>query len=87
MGLGKAIAVGLAKEGVVINAGIVFPRPIGEMPLKRWEGVSRVNLTGTFLCTEEMMELAATFLAHQNASGVTRLVATDEEICAWHGLF
>jgi len=162
---------------LVNNAGIAFPSPIWEMPLKRWELVLRVNLTGTFLCTQavlplmmekrkgsiinissvqatyralrpartgiaygvskagierftwgvaaevgkfniavncvkprgavrtegmellnphadrsnwdtpEMMVRAVTFLANQDASGVTGLVATDEEICAWHGLF
>jgi len=161
---------------LVNNAGIAFPSPIWEMPLKRWELVLRVNLTGTFLCTQavlplmmekrkgsiinissvqatyralrpartgiaygvskagierftwgvaaevgkfniavncvkprgavrtegmellnpeadrsnwdtpEMMVRAVTFLANQDASGVTGLVATDEEICAWHGL-
>ncbi|MEW6376289.1 MAG: SDR family NAD(P)-dependent oxidoreductase [Thermodesulfobacteriota bacterium] len=161
---------------LVNNAGIAFPAPVWEMPLKRWELVLRVNLTGTFLCTKavlpEMMERrrgciinissiqatyrairpartgiaygvskagierftwgvaaevgkfniavncvkprgsvrtegmewlnpdadrsqwdsperlvrAVVFLAGQDASGVTGLVATDEEICAWHGL-
>lgn len=161
---------------LVNNAGIAFPSPIWEMPLKRWELVLRVNLTGTFLCTKavlpsmmerrkgsiinlssiqatyratrpartgiaygvskaaierftwgvaaevekfniavncvkprgsiktEGMELlnpdsdgsdwdppdrllrAVAFLAGQDASGVTGSVATDEEICAWHGL-
>ncbi len=161
---------------LVNNAGIAFPSPVWEMPLKRWELVLKVNLTGTFLCTQavlpfmmekrngsiinissvqatyrairpartgiaygvskagverftwgvaaevgkfniavncvkprgavqtegmellnpdadrstwdspEMMVRAVTFLASQDASGVTGLVATDEEICAWHGL-
>ncbi len=161
---------------LVNNAGIAYPSPIWEMPLKRWELVLRVNLTGTFLCSQavlllmmekrkgsiinissvqatsrairpartgiaygvskagierftwglaaevgkfniavncvkprgsvrtEGMELlnpdadysqwdspermvrAITFLAGQDARGVTGLVATDEEICAWYGL-
>jgi citronellol/citronellal dehydrogenase len=36
--------------------------------------------------TPDRMVRAAVFLAAQDASGVTGLVATDEEICAWHGL-
>jgi len=36
--------------------------------------------------TPEKMVKCAVFLAQQNAKGVTGLVATDEEICAWHGL-
>ena len=161
---------------LVNNAGIAFPAPIWEMPLKRWELVLRVNLTGTFLCTKavlplmiekkrgsiinissiqatfktlrpartgisygvskagierftwglaaevgkfniaancvkprgsiktegmellnpeanrsewdnpDMMIRAVLFLACQDANGVTGLVATDEEICTWHGL-
>jgi NAD(P)-dependent dehydrogenase (short-subunit alcohol dehydrogenase family) len=36
--------------------------------------------------TPEKMVKCTVFLAQQNAKGVTGLVATDEEICAWHGL-
>ncbi len=34
----------------------------------------------------EKMVKCAIFLAQQDASGVTGTVATDEELCAWHGL-
>jgi len=36
--------------------------------------------------TPEKMVKCATFLAQQDARGVTGTVATDEELCAWHGL-
>ena len=36
--------------------------------------------------TAEKMVRCAVFLAGQNARSVTGTVATDEEICAWHGL-
>ena len=36
--------------------------------------------------TAEKMVKCAVFLAGQNARSVTGTVATDEEICAWHGL-
>jgi citronellol/citronellal dehydrogenase len=36
--------------------------------------------------TPEKMVKCAIFLAQQDAGGVTGIVATDEEICAWHGL-
>jgi NAD(P)-dependent dehydrogenase (short-subunit alcohol dehydrogenase family) len=36
--------------------------------------------------TPEKMVKCAIFLALQDAGGVTGIVATDEEICAWHGL-
>lgn len=159
---------------LVNNAGTAFPRLITETPLKRWELVLKVNLTGAFLCstavlpwmikrkhgsivnitsidaiarsssftgaayavskaalerftwslaaevgkynisvnalkpkegieTEGLMAVsrgvgrerwespekfvkAAIFLANQDASGVTGMVATDEEYCLWHGL-
>jgi citronellol/citronellal dehydrogenase len=34
----------------------------------------------------EKMVKCAVFLAQQDAGGVTGTVATDEELCAWHGL-
>ncbi|MBN1104782.1 MAG: SDR family NAD(P)-dependent oxidoreductase [Deltaproteobacteria bacterium] len=161
---------------LVNNAGVAFHLPIAETPLKRWELVIRVNLTGAFLCTKavlpSMMERrqgsivnlsslaaderdtgtvptgvayavakagldrftwglaaevgtyniavnclkpkqvvdtegmrfwakeeerrgwvppdkmvkCAVFLAAQDASGVTGVVATDEELSQWHGL-
>ena len=159
---------------LINNAGIAFPSSCWEMPLKRWELVLRVNLTGAFLCakavlptmmekrsgsiinissvqarskglvdtgvaygvskaalerlttslatelgrfniavnclkpkgsvvsegmtflhkqadrsrwdTPEKMVKAALFLAGQDATGTSGMIATDEEICAWHGL-
>ena len=159
---------------LVNNAGIAFPASVWELPLKRWELVFRVNLTGSFICTKsvlpammdqkrgsiillssvqaqargsvpsgiaygvskaalermtyglatelgqfniavnclkprgsietegmrflnpdadrsrwdtpEKLVKAALFLSSQDASGVTGTVATDEEICLWHGL-
>jgi NAD(P)-dependent dehydrogenase (short-subunit alcohol dehydrogenase family) len=161
---------------LVNNAGVAFHYPIVETPLKRWELVIKVNLTGAFLCTRavlpSMMERkqgsiinlsslaaderdsgtvptgvayavakagldrftwglaaevgkynvavnclkpkqpvdtegmrywtkeeeregwvppdkmvkCAVFLAAQDASGVTGVVATDEELSQWHGL-
>jgi len=49
----------LAKFGrvdVLVNdAAIDFPFPCVEMPLKRWEIVLRVNLTGAFLCSKAVV--------------------------------
>ncbi len=161
-------------DALINNAGIAFRAPVWEVPLKRWELVLRVNITGSFICTKAvlptMMERkrgsiillssvqaqsrgsvpsglaygvskaalermtyglatelgrfniavncikpkgsvvtegmrflnpdadqsrwdtsekivkAALFLAGQDASGVTGIVANDEELCAWHGL-
>jgi len=161
---------------LVNNAGVAFYYPVVETPLRRWEIVLRVNLTGAFLCskavlpkmteqrsgsiinisslaanerdghtvstglayavakagldrftyglsaevgrfniavnclkphgvvdtegmrfwvkeeerkgwvTPEKMVKCAIFLAQQDAKGITGRVATDEELCAWHGL-
>jgi len=161
---------------LVNNAGLAFYYPVIETPLKRWELVVKVNLTGAFLCSKavlpkmidqkrgsiinisslaanerdgatvstglayavakaglerftwglaaemgkfdiavnclkpqhvvdtegmrfwvkeekrkdwvspEKMVKCAVFLAQQDAGGVTGTVATDEELCVWHGL-
>jgi citronellol/citronellal dehydrogenase len=174
------VEAGLTRFGgidiLVNNAGVAFFYPVAETPLKRWETVLRVNLTGAFICvkavlprmmanrsgsiinisslaaierdkgtvptgvayaaakagldrftwglatelgefniaanclkpkepvdTEGMrfwtkeedrkgwvpadkMVRCAVFLAGQDASGVTGMVATDEEMSLWHGL-
>ena len=36
--------------------------------------------------SDEAMVKACTFLAAQDASGVTGIVASDDEFCQWHGL-
>jgi citronellol/citronellal dehydrogenase len=40
---------------LVNNAGVAFHYPIVDTPLKRWELVIRVNLTGAFLCTKAVL--------------------------------
>ena len=40
---------------LVNNAGIAFYYPIIETPIKRWELVIRVNLTGAFLCSKAVL--------------------------------
>jgi citronellol/citronellal dehydrogenase len=178
--VGSMLEKGISTFGkidiLVNNAGVAFHYPIVETPLKRWELVIKVNLTGAFLCakavlpsmiehrqgsiinlsslaaderdtgtvptgvayavakagldrftwglaaevgtyniavnclkpkrvvdTEGMrfwakeedrqgwvppdkMVKCAVFLAAQDASGVTGIVATDEELSQWHGL-
>lgn len=36
--------------------------------------------------TSELMVKACTFLAAQDANGITGIVASDDEFCQWHGL-
>jgi citronellol/citronellal dehydrogenase len=40
---------------LVNNAGTAFPRTIMETPLRRWELVLKVNLTGAFLCSKAVL--------------------------------
>lgn len=53
------VAAAMARFGridiLVNNAGAAFFYPIVETPLKRWETVLRVNLTGAFLCTRAVL--------------------------------
>jgi NAD(P)-dependent dehydrogenase (short-subunit alcohol dehydrogenase family) len=42
---------------LVNNAGAAFFYPIAETPLKRWETVLKVNLTGAFLCTKAVLPM------------------------------
>lgn len=37
------------------NAGILFYSAIADTPLKRWDLVFKVNVTGTFLCTKAVL--------------------------------
>jgi len=40
---------------LVNNSGIAFPAPAWDLPLKRWELVLKVNLTGPFLCSRVVL--------------------------------
>lgn len=40
---------------LVNNAAVDFPFPAAEMPLKRWDIVLRVNITGPFLCSKAVI--------------------------------
>jgi NAD(P)-dependent dehydrogenase (short-subunit alcohol dehydrogenase family) len=40
---------------LVNNAGVMWLGKVADTPLKRWELVLRINLTGTFLCTRAVL--------------------------------
>jgi len=42
---------------LVNNAGVAFFHPVSETPLRRWETVLKVNLTGAFLCAKAVLPL------------------------------
>lgn len=66
------IAVNAVKpHGVVDTEGMRFW--MSDADKSQWE-------------SPERMVRCAVFLASQNANGVTGTVATDEELCTWHGL-
>lgn len=52
---------------LVNNAGQVTTMPVAKMPLEAWEQHLRVNLTGTFLCSQDV-------LADMTAAGAGRIV-------------
>lgn len=72
-----AEALGGAVDLLVNNAGVEAPYPLEEMPLEEWERVLRVNLTGPFLCTRELVRA----LGDGPASVV--MVSSVHEIIPW----
>ncbi len=43
-------------DALVVAAGIVDVRPLGELDLARWQEILAINLTGPFLCCREARE-------------------------------
>jgi citronellol/citronellal dehydrogenase len=63
---------------LVNNAGVAFFYPITETPLKRWETVLRVNLTGAFLCARAVLP---TLIARKSGSiiNISSLAADERD--------
>jgi len=51
----KALAEFGRIDILVNNAGVAYPYPLVETPLKRWELMLKVNLTGAFLCIKAVL--------------------------------
>jgi citronellol/citronellal dehydrogenase len=76
------MAAELGQYNIAVNA--IKPQdPIGT------EGVlenAKPDVDKSSWASPELMVKACTFLACQDASGVTGVVANDNELCQWHGL-
>jgi glucose 1-dehydrogenase len=64
---------------LVNNAGVEHPYELLEMPLKAWQKVIDVNLTGAFLCARE----AARMMRDRKASGTIVNISSVHEQIAW----
>jgi glucose 1-dehydrogenase len=79
---GCALVEKRCSDGVdllVNNAGVEHPYELLEMPLKAWQKVIDVNLTGAFLCARE----AARMMRDRKASGTIVNISSVHEQIAW----
>ena len=73
---------------LVNNAGIQKDRPITRMSLEDWEDVIKVNLTGCFLCTREVVKIMKRHKGLKNVSssfGKIIFISSVHEIIPWAG--
>lgn len=63
---------------LINNAGLAFPSPVLETPLKRWELVLKVNLTGSFICSKAVLPK----MIEQRAGSIVNIssFAADEKV-------
>ena len=81
----ERFTTGLATELGKYNIAVNCVKPRGSVVT---EGMKLLNPHADWSAwdTPDMIVKAVTFLASQDAKGVTGIVATDEEICSYHGL-
>ena len=77
--LGLATDVG--KHNIAVNA-IKPHRVVDTDGMRLWQPEAYTALWQS----AEMMVRATVFLAQQDDKGITGTVATDRELCTWHGL-
>lgn len=58
---------------LVNNAGTAFPELIRETPLKNWELVLKVNLTGSFLCSKAVLP----GMIERKSGSIINITSTD----------
>jgi NAD(P)-dependent dehydrogenase (short-subunit alcohol dehydrogenase family) len=79
--VGEMVKRTLAEFGridiLVNNAGTASPQSILEMPLKRWEIVLKVNLTGAFICSKAVLPA----MIAQNNGSIINISSVDAVSC------
>lgn len=76
------LATEVGRHNIAVN-GLKPKYPVDTEGMRFW--TTDEAQTATWVSPEKMVK-SALFLAAQDAGGVTGVVATDEELCAWHGL-
>jgi citronellol/citronellal dehydrogenase len=76
-----SLAAEAGKHNIAINA-LKPHRVVDTDGMRLWQP----DADRSMWQSTDMMVRAAVFLAGQDGSGVTATIATDREICTWHGL-
>jgi len=77
---------GLAAELGQYNIAVNAIKPFKAIGTEGMLAQTRADVDKPDWKTPELMVKACTFLAAQDAAGVTGVVASDDEFCQWHGL-
>jgi citronellol/citronellal dehydrogenase len=77
---------GLAAELGQYNIAVNAIKPLKAIGTEGMLAQTRPDVDKSDWQSPELMVKACTFLATQDASGVTGIVASDDEFCQWHGL-
>jgi len=77
---------GLAAELGQYNIAVNAIKPLKVIGTEGILAQTRPDVDKSDWQSSELMVKACTFMAAQDASGVTGIVASDDEFCQWHGL-
>jgi citronellol/citronellal dehydrogenase len=81
----ERFTVGLAAELGPYNIAVNAIKPLRPIGTEGMVANAKPDVDKSDWQSDELMVKACVFLAAQDASGVTATVATDDEICQWHG--